>query len=125
MNDGTRDPMAVRRIRFAYLPGEPAIDCRPPHVDLNLDFRDAVMRNLAPLKLAQRLGRLSETTARRALARAYAEGVVTGSPTAALEQLDTEGWEEWLLANPDEFDELRRLLDDHKVWLEGRADVAG
>lgn len=121
---GTFDPLALRRVRFAYL-GDVALDCRVPDLNLNPAFREAVMRHIAPLRLAERMGALSEESALRGLARAYAEGVIVGSPSPSLGLLDAAGWEAWLLEHPEEFDKLRELLDDTEVWVRGGSRRAG
>ena len=107
--------MDIRRVRFAYLAGAPAIDVLPADPKANRIFAAALMAHVQPYALAARLGRLAEGTAERSLALAYAEGVVIGSPTSEL-QMDRHGWVSWLLAHPREFAILRSIAEDPEQW---------
>lgn len=103
--------MNARRILFEYRNIE--IDIFPADPEINMLFRAASMAYLKPLTFASQSGRLSEERAVEALAAAYAEGVISGSPTPELTNLDTLGWRKWLLANPHEFNSLRGIAE-HK-----------
>lgn len=101
--------MNVRRITFEYL--DVSIDVLPAVVAENAVFRAAFAAYVQPYRLAAQLGRLSEDTARRGLAKAYAEGVITGSPTPALCDYGRADWERWLLEHPDEFETIRAVCE--------------
>lgn len=87
------------------------VDILPAVPEFNPLFNAAATACIKPLSLSAHLGRLSEEVAQEALARAYAEGVIVGSPTPELEHLDREGWYQWLLQHPDEFAIIRSIAE--------------
>ncbi len=99
----------VRCINFEYLPAR--IHVLPADLETNLLFRLAAKTHLEPFKVAADLGRLSEETATRNLALAYAEGVIVGSPDDELTKLNQSGWFDWLMSHPDEFDHIRGICE--------------
>lgn len=112
-----------RRLRFAFEdePEAPTnglcIDFYPADPRVNCLFRAAMAAHVQPYMLAARVGRLSEDTATRALARAYAEGVISGSPSEELHCHSTAEWAEWLVANPREFEILREHAEPREEGL--------
>ncbi len=107
--------MDFLRVRFSSLGGF-AVDALPAVPELNPLFRASAMAWVRPLSLASQLGRVSEGVALRALARAYAEGVIAGSPTPEASGWGPGEWVAWLLAHPGEFDALRAIVGRRKTW---------
>lgn len=107
--------MDFLRVRFATLGGF-CVDVMPAIPEVNPLFRAASIAYVAPLSLASRVGRVSEVVGRRALARAYAEGVVCGSPSPEADGWGPAEWAAWLLGHPGEFDWIRSLASRAKVW---------
>lgn len=101
--------MALRRIVFEYL--GVSVDVSEASVERNLIFRAACMTYVQPYSLAAQVGRLGDDVATEALAKAYAAGVVAGSPDPALADLDEQGWVRWLLSHPEEFDQIRAICE--------------
>jgi hypothetical protein len=105
--------MNLRRLVFQYDddPTNPVngvkIDFLPADPSVNAVFRAALQAHVQPYALSAHLGRLTEPTAIKALAKAYAEGVITGSPCDALMNMTRGDWEQWLIDHPDEFERLR------------------
>ncbi len=103
----TLEGVPTREIEFSYLPL--VVTVGPAVPDLNPLFAAAHISYLEPLRLAASLPEdhprfLTEAKARPALAKAYAEAVVFGADDPALDGWAPAQWEEWLLANPSEFD---------------------
>jgi hypothetical protein len=103
------------RVRFAALGGF-SVDVMPAIPEVNPLFRAASIAFVRPLSLASALGRVSEHVGRRALVRAYAEGVICGSPSPEADGWGRKEWIAWLEAHPDEFDWIRNLASRAKVW---------
>lgn len=101
----------MRRIVFEYLDPPLRLDVLPADVNVNAVFRAAAITHAQPAALAAMVGRLSEDAARRRLARAYAEGVITGSPTEGYTHYSRDDWCAWLLAHPEEFDRVRGICE--------------
>lgn len=123
--------MQLRRIRFNYK-GTPdegcetdgmAIDFYPADPRVNCLFKAAADSFVAPLNFAQRSGRLSEERATEALAKAYAEGVVAGSPCPQFDGYTTRDWAHWLVKHPDEFEDLRAVAIPEDLRGEGPGDT--
>lgn len=112
--------MNVRRLRFDYIPV--AIDILPADPKVNRIYAAAAMAHVQHLTLASQVGRLSEEVATRALAKAYAEGVIVGSPTPGYEEFDRTDWERWLNENPDEFSQLRSIAEVSENFESGKPE---
>ena len=106
----------TRRIRFEYLDGL-EIDFRPAVLELNPIFAAGVIQWVQPLQLAAQLPddhprHLSDQRATAALAKAYAIGVMQGSPEPGADApAKPKQWEEWLIANPAEFESIRAIAE--------------
>lgn len=102
----------MRRINLAYVPIR--IDVLPADPEINPVYRAASLAFVQPYSLAASLGRLREETSVRALARAYAEGVICGSPDDEYIYYDREDWVRWLTAHPEEFGTIRSICEVRK-----------
>lgn len=102
--------MQLKRFRFEYM-GDVAVDCYPADPAINSVFRACLEQFVKPFMLAERVGRLSEEQATANLAKAYAQGVVAGSPSPGMTEFSYREWESWLIAHPDEFATLRDQLE--------------
>lgn len=112
--------MNMRRLRFDYIPI--AIDILPADPKVNRIYAAAAMAHVQHLTLAAQLGRVSEDRAEQALAKAYAEGVVVGSPTPGYEHYERSDWERWLLAHRDEFAQLRSIAEVPENFESGKPE---
>lgn len=99
----------VRRIAFEYLDVE--IDVLPAIMALNPVYEAACKAWVMPLEWAVRAKRHSEQGSNLALMKAYAEGVVVGSPTPALEDFKPEDWIRWFKEHPEEWQRLRGICE--------------
>lgn len=109
----------IKRIRFEYL-DDLTIDCYEADPGVNAIFRACLMQHVQPHMLAARLGRLSEETATLNLAKAYSQGVISGSPTPGFDAFSHEQWREWLIEHPHEFTSIREALEPRQeVTLHG------
>lgn len=93
------------RINFLYLDLWMEVGAAVP--ELNPVYAAMFLVNQRPYSLALSLGRFSEQQARRLLARTYSEAVILKSSV----QRSPAQWEEWLLANDWEFDQLRAMCE--------------
>jgi hypothetical protein len=110
--------MDIRTITFAAPFDEPhvSIDCWPPFVDINIIFMAAFKSFVAPYQLAIDAGKVSDETATRVMAQAYAEGVIARSRTPGYEKFKGRDWLAFFLKHPDHFDELRRACEVRRNW---------
>ena len=110
--------MEKRRIRLEMEDCPPfvTIDCAPPFPDLNLFFRAAAQAFIAPYQLAIDVGKLTEASAERIYAMAYAEGVIMSSPTEGFESFEPADWTQWLIEHPIHFRNLREICDYRRNW---------
>lgn len=118
--------MDIRRITFGGNFPKPhlSIDCWPPFVDLNPLYRAASMHFVQPYKLAIDAGKLSEESAVRVLAQAYAEGVIAKSPTDGFQDLKGSDWIDWLVEHPDHFADLRAHVEVRRLWDDPHGEAA-
>lgn len=109
--------MRLRRVCLEYVPVR--IDIMPAIAELNPFYRAAAMAFVQPYSLSAALGRITEETATDALARAYAEGVISGSPDAPFTAYSTHEWYHWLIDHPAEFADLRSVAEMKSNFVEG------
>ncbi|MGB5810116.1 MAG: hypothetical protein WBG86_06270 [Polyangiales bacterium] len=93
-----------------------SITVNAPFPDVNPIFRIVAGSRIRPYSLAIENDMVSETTALRIFAEAYAEGVIDRSTTPGFEGWTIEQWRVWLLDHPDHFEELRAICEHRPNW---------
>jgi hypothetical protein len=69
-----------------------------------------------PYRLAIEAEALTDETAQKILAKTYAGSIIVGSPTPHLAKMDAAGWEAWLLADEDKFEQIRDVATSPYDW---------
>lgn len=109
-------PKLTITFREPFAPPHLSIRCNPPFADANPIFEAVAAARIRPYALAIEHGAISEESALKIYAQAYAEGVIDRSLDIPYDKYTILAWERWLLANPDHFKELREHVDCRTNW---------
>lgn len=103
------------RVNFAYLGIR--VDIAPAILDLNPVFRAACLHYLRPAMTRKLGASLDNYHAEQMLVSCYARGgVIAGSPDEPYASWDESQWEDWLLANREEFRTIRSFAEVKANW---------
>lgn len=87
-----------------------------PATETNVEFIAALQELYRPYQLADKADALSEQTATRILAEAYAQSVIVGSTSPDLHDMSPEEWAAWLIEHPDEFNAIQQVSGAPEQW---------